>query len=494
MTLNDTWIRARRRPPRSGRGQPTCPTGRVTGPNAQPALDLAKSTSRRTGTSSAANVSGTIGIRKGVICLRPEVIVQADDILGSSLLFRWWLDSPSTPQAWWDDGSELLDELDAALPNPAPGEPLEDALARALVSPLVDLDSERDLMRRLGASLLPEDFQTELWERFSAGTVPLIRVVPSPTLVRVPWELLILGSLPPDAGETRLGLIADVVGDAPPAFHVGRARLPASGEGLARVVSVIDPDLGLPGTRLFTDEQRRRLGSDDSPVPGSRVDSLQLSRELLRDPAALAFLFVGHVTTTGDRAGMTALRLSPVADANTSLSLSAKEGALTATDLVLGTALLPGAHSPTLGANLWPMPPRVGIVACNSGSDLGRLEPFGLVIASLNAGASFAIGTRWVLPADRAFRAGPARGPDDPQPLTDLAVDIRRVLIAHRPIEELGRVRSQRIRYWDAEGAQLVGPSRAAASPLTWGAISAVIAPARRIDSAEAMRGSLRRD
>ena len=56
------------------------------------------------------------------------------------------------------------------------------------------------------------------------------------------------------------------------------------------------------------------------------------------------------------------------------------------------------------GENIWPMPPRVGLVACYSGGEASQVEPYGMVTACLEAGAELVLATRWTMLTDRAFR------------------------------------------------------------------------------------------
>lgn len=396
------------------------------------------------------------------------VLIQGDDFDGYSAWFAWWLGT-SSPHVWkvfGDEERSARAALDAALPTPAAGERLDQALARAFHGAFARPSTERELMARLADALLPDGIPG-LRALLDAGREVEIRITPAPSCAHVPWALLVI-----DDGtgrRVRLGDVATIVDEVPAAFHVGRARVADDVED-APVVTVIDPDLGVPRTRLFTDDQRRALAIPGGDAPGSRIDAWALS-DRLREPTR-AFVFVGHVEGA---AGGTSMRLSPaIADG---LPPDAALGRLSAADLVLGTS----AEGGDTGAALWPMPARVAIVACNSGGDLGRREPFGLVVSCLNAGARWAVATRWVLPSDRAFRAGPVIGPADPQPLAEVAAAVAAATNGQDGTRlVVGFVRAC-LRRWEELPDDAPQMARVAASPLTWGALAVFRAERREV-------------
>lgn len=409
------------------------------------------------------------------------LLIQGDDIGDSCYWYRWWLDDPQNGvRAWLYDRDGLqavLDELDAALPVSREGESVEQSIRRAQAGALTDPVRERDLMTRLGGELFTSHLQAEILAQRARGHDVHIRMTPPPSCARVPWSLVIL---PGDGSDVdglpaRLGRLAVIEDDVPAAFHVGRGRAPVVGERRQGSLRVIDPDLKVPGTRLFTGDQWRRLRGDDGLEPGGHVDAGQLSDSLNGDVPPASLLYVGHVSGGRVADGSTSLRLTPSSMPRMDIPSSALSGRLTARDLVAGTIGDTESPSPRAGFEIWPMPPRVGIVACNSGSDLGRREPFGLIIACLNAGAEYAVGTRWVLPADRAWRAANALSADDPQPLCDTALDVARILDSDDPVLELAQLLRHRLDEWDRQEA-------AASSPLVWGALAMFHAAPRSLE------------
>ena len=121
-------------------------------------------------------------------------------------------------------------------------------------------------------------------------------------------------------------------------------------------------------------------------------------------------------------------------------------------------------------AGRWSMPPRVGVVACASGTDLTQHEPFGLGTALLINGAEVVHATLWPLPTDHAIRLVNSRAvgafgwlaqavdhaQSDADPVASLCDLQRRKLAAWRERPGLG------------------------SSPLLWGALIAMTAPAGR--------------
>lgn len=402
------------------------------------------------------------------------VLLQGDDFDNETSWFWWWLDDieagPTLGFLNANARDPLLDELERALPTPLPRESQAAALARALSGALATPSTERELSTRLGRAFLSAELISQIYQRIDAGFEVALHITPSPKLVRVPWLLLVA---PPIAGREhaplrRLGELVTIVDEVPASFHVGRARFASELPSPARVAAVVDPDLGIPGTRLLTDEQHALLAPGSGLQPGTRIDAQMLSEELRRDPPPHALLLAGHVTN-GKLAGTgTSFMLSPLQAAHPHIPPSASAGQLSAADLVLGSRPSGGP----LGAELWPMPARVAIIACSSGADLARREPFGLVISTLNAGARWAVATRWVLPADQAFRESPQLGPGDPQPFFEVVEAAREALIARDGTMWLSRHLRARIRAWEATGDDLEPRLRAARSPLTWGALA----------------------
>jgi hypothetical protein len=117
------------------------------------------------------------------------------------------------------------------------------------------------------------------------------------------------------------------------------------------------------------------------------------------------------------------------------------------------------------------MPPRVALIACQSGTDLGHAEPFGLVTAVLELGAELVTATRWPLLTDEVFRFDDATT-QARTPFTDLALAVDEFHDTDDPISALNLWQRESLDRWRAE------PSWAN-SPLTWAAVTTHHAPDR---------------
>jgi hypothetical protein len=103
-----------------------------------------------------------------------------------------------------------LAELDAALPEPQPGESVADALARALsAGPFAATESELVLAYRLGVLLLADVAWQLLLEHVSSPRAVLF-VSPSARLARVPWGLLAVPTVRPSTEELARARLAAV--------------------------------------------------------------------------------------------------------------------------------------------------------------------------------------------------------------------------------------------------------------------------------------------
>lgn len=406
--------------------------------------------------------------------VRSIVLLQGDDIGPDTAWFRWWLDDADAgPDTWSYKTStrrSLLSEWESALPTPLPDENLGDALDRSVAGPLSTPKDERALMARLGYAMLPSHLTAEILSRRAQGIEVEVRILPPPSCASIAWSLVALADSPrfsDGPSRPRLGEIADVVADVPAAFHVGRGRVPYRTSEVREVVRVIDPRVRDAG-RLFTDAQRALLSPTGDFASGSHVDPVSLATRLTAGPDVDALVFVGHVTQKDASMHLS----SPSAIAAEGMSASVGRGRLSAADLVMGSPR--GQAGPRTGPEIWPMPPRVAIVACHSGSDLARREPFGLVMACLNGGAEWVIATQWVLPADRRFRDADDLLDDDPQPLFHTVVMADSALLAVDPGVGLATAIRERIRVWESLPADVHAPGE---SPLTWGALTAFRAP-----------------
>lgn len=124
-----------------------------------------------------------------------------------------------------------------------------------------------------------------------------------------------------------------------------------------------------------------------------------------------------------------------------------------------------------IGRELWPMPPRAGLVACQSGTDLGNVEPFGLVTAILENGAELVLATRWTLLTDYVFQHGWGF---KETPFTDMAFAVDELLDEEDLISEFIQWKRERLREW-RDNPNLAN------SPLTWAALTVFHAPDRTV-------------
>lgn len=156
------------------------------------------------------------------------------------------------------------------------------------------------------------------------------------------------------------------------------------------------------------------------------VLDVRFSREDLADqlraprrPSRL--LYVGHVSSAIDGDGRPESAALYLSDHHTSSPDGiigrrryAPHRPFTASDIVVGTldagAAAGGSRArsrlstePTPGHRVWPMPPRVALLACDSGSDHRFVEAFGLVVAIMLNGAEMVTAIRWARPTDHAF-------------------------------------------------------------------------------------------
>lgn len=402
---------------------------------------------------------------------------------------------------------------------PTPGDRRAALMAsRCLTGGFADRGGEQSLCRALAAALLPERMVAQIRERAgngSAGDVE-VRVLPAPSCVRVPWEILVVGE---DGSDERLLDLAHVVTMAPVLGRDGDVSIPHpdwAPRSADAPLLVIDPR-GPGGSVLTADAhdewhtrvegyaRRHGLATDDVGVVREERDRDWLS-EQLNDIVRSRFMYVGHVEAGEATAGKTALVLS---DPHTMYGLGHRVGDyryLTAQDLFAGTqghdvyvrnlSNTRGATiaevlteefggAPTFpkravdadgealqvaGRDLWPMPPRVALIACQSGSDFAHAEPFGLVTSLLEAGAELVTATRWVLLTDVVFRSRM----HDASPLNDMALAVDLLHQGEDPLAGLAQWKRERLEAWRSSGAL-------ADSPLTWAALTNYHAPDRTI-------------
>lgn len=452
---------------------------------------------------------------------RTELLVRAADA-GDTYLSWTWLDGARTARAGRLDPQHLdpaLATLTSALPHRQPGsaaktaaeqrtETEAEALERALTTgAFATPAAEADLSARLSAALLPPELRGELAGRRRDDRIR-IRVTPSPRLAQVPWELLTID------GERRLLDIAEIVHDPPATVHAARGRLPRPWTEVCDLppLHIIDPALPASAKPLLRNifdavgdsaaleafgqrVRRPRRGADrrsrgPNPIQGE-ITRVQLAAALAR--GCSRFFYFGHVSALAEQPGSAAIHLhdtvgSPdgvwgmavplragAADSDTGLHLP-----LSALDLLLGTtrsqdpAVWQRYHAdrPQPGHEIWPMPNRVAIIACEGGVDFRSAETFGLIIAALDAGAELVTTMRWVLPSDAAFRRFTDAPTTAPGPTTELALRVDEAHGCSDPVAALHDWQRRQLDAWRAGG-------QAHCSPITWAALTSTIAPAR---------------
>ncbi|KAF0845270.1 hypothetical protein FNL39_10878 [Nocardia caishijiensis] len=425
---------------------------------------------------------------------------------GDTYLSWRWLDRPERCECAVvpaDPLERALDLLRAALPARLTGESGGQGVERALTGAFADRDGELRVVEALTAAVLPIALSVQIGQRARDGERICVRLTPSVRLSSVPWDLLIVDGL------HRMLDVAEVVYEPPAAVHAGRANRPSEWSAVAHrpALVLIDPQtpagaeihnlgpvLG-PGDHAdFRDlvasyvTTGRIPASERGRCIGARVSRRDLATALRSERSRL--FYFGHVSAAVDEPGSAALHIhdtrntwgmaQPLArtDADGNPMPSAGDHRpLAAVDLLLGTLAgdsaahrVYGHTEPQPGARLWPMPPRVALIACEGGVDYRSAETFGLVVAMVNAGAALVTTTRWTLPTNRAFAEfGPGTAA---KPTTELGLRVDR---AHEGLDPVGDLRAwQRrcLQRWQAVGD-------IADSPLVWASLSHTVAPWR---------------
>ncbi|HWM33318.1 MAG TPA: CHAT domain-containing protein [Pseudolysinimonas sp.] len=444
---------------------------------------------------------------------RRTLFVAGVDRDRSYYFWHWIAPEVSARQAFTVE-REVLDPLLArvsdALPTARPGERDEQVVERVLTrGALVDLAAERKLTRDLAAAFLPGDLASEIARGFvDNGEQPiLLRLMPSALAAQIPWELLPVEVTGAD-GTTRtrrLIELADIAYDVPAGIHVGRSKTPEPWAGPAsRALYIVDPDTRVYGP-VLSDEALASLAERiadkgvTASVAGGEFTRADLHKALTSarsHPGRL--MFVGHVVSSTENPSATSMMLSDAPTmygAAETITRGVKSNRpLSALDLFEGTAnsslRLPevvrsfgksgriewpgGDDTPTAGAEIWPMPTRVALIACNSGSDLRNPEPFGLALALINAGAGFVSATKWTLPTDYAFHLF---AKTTANPLVDLTIAVDDAHSATDPLVELAAWQRGRLAEWEAGGD-------VAASPILWSSLSNYLGDEREVSAA----------
>ncbi|WP_153411488.1 CHAT domain-containing protein [Nocardia macrotermitis] len=396
--------------------------------------------------------------------------------------WRWQHDSADAG-VWVIPGAEvdrIVSRVRAALPGTSVAG-IESALT---TGELADYNSEHDLAQALSRTLLPHRLAAQLYDLYVRGVRPHIRIQPSPRTAQIPWELLA-----PDPG-LRLLDIADL-SQLAPAGLVSAPGITARSWAETRdlpVVTVLDPRV--PGFRADS-ALGSVLGRMSPELPLARHISRYLLENCLRpavsDPVeifrrqdqdrgwlsetlragASRLLYVGHVTAAAPESGRSEdarLHLTCTADTEGFAPPERTHRPLSAKDLILGTHTL--ADHPHTGPDLWPMPSRVALIACESGGDLRFGEPLGLLAAMLNGGAELITVGRWPLPTDLAFERFAAT-PSTRHPLQDNICAIDTAHNSPDPISTLMHWQRDRAAAW-RETHSLCD------SPLLWAAFATV--------------------
>jgi len=411
---------------------------------------------------------------------RPTIVVRMAD--ADDLYLSWrHTDDPRQRGVSVLPGGDVDDAvraLTAALPDPGVPGSIETALTTGAFA---DRTREHELAQALSRALLPHPLAVRLHDLHTRGIRPHLRIHPSPRVAQIPWEVLA-----PDPG-LRLLDIADLSLLAPAGVvHTpSRTARAWSTDRQLPVVAILDPRV--PGFRADS-ALGSVLGRVSTPTPltghlsqhltGGRLrpeadDVFQLFRRTDLDRAWLSntlrdgasrLLYVGHVTAARPESGQSEnaeLHLACTADTTGFAAPQRTHRPLSAKDLLLGTHTL--TPDPVAGADLWPIPSRVALIACESGGDLRFTESLGLVAAMLHGGAELVTATRWPLPTDLAVqRYACAPGV---HPLQDA---IRAVDAAHDqddPLTALHSWQRTRLDAWRTTGA----PEH---SPLLWAALA----------------------
>ncbi|MEV2245559.1 hypothetical protein [Streptomyces sp. NPDC049970] len=386
-----------------------------------------------------------------------------------------------------DEVDRAVRELADALPGAGEG---TEGLRRAFDSgAMAGHSSERRLARQLAEAVWPEGLTAQIRHVSTRAGRPLVRIQPSPRVAQVPWELLAV-----DDEDVRLIDLADVVTTAPASLRVhgpaaAQVAKTDAADGADAVVLVLDPRvpgfradstlgsvLGRPGSDPELLSLVRTRVDTDVAVP-SVTDPAEAFRrtDLDRDwlggvlrGGARRLMYVGHVTgapVEGGRSEDGALHLCCGRGAAGLAEPVRDHRPLSAKDLLLGT--LPLRADGQAGALIWPAPPRVALIGCESGGDLRFAESFGLATAMIHNGAELVTVTRWVLPTSLAFQrlAGVS---EDVRPLSEAVVAVDTAHEHSDPVRRLGQWQREQLDRWRDGG-------RVEHSPLLWAAMTCVV-------------------
>ncbi|WLW50312.1 CHAT domain-containing protein [Streptomyces sp. YU58] len=389
-----------------------------------------------------------------------------------------------------------VDEAVRALAAELPGGGAE-GMRRVFESgALATYAEERRLSRKLAEVLWPPGLTDQIRQVSAHLGRPLMRLQPSPRVAQVPWELLAVDG---DDSDVRLIDLVDIATTAPASLRragttpTGQDPDPDSASDSASdsdaVVLVLDPRvpgfrvdsplgsvLGQPGSdpALLDLVQRRLDAGTVVPSVATPVEAFRrtdLDRDWLGEAlrkGARRLLYVGHVSgapVEGGQSEDVTLHLCCGPETTGMSEPVRTHRPLSAKDLLLGTLPLRADGVP--GARLWPAPPRVALIACESGGDLRFAESFGLATAMIHNGARLVTATRWVLPTSFAFHRL-AGLPESVRPLTEAVVAVDAAHEDPDPVRHLCAWQRQRLDQWRAEG-------RIEHSPFLWAALTCIV-------------------
>ncbi|MFD6155266.1 CHAT domain-containing protein [Nocardia sp. NPDC060256] len=416
---------------------------------------------------------------------QPTVVVRMADAGDVYMSWRWIGDTAPRGAAMLpgEPVVEAVRRLSDALPHPAESGGLERAMTTGAFA---ELGTEYLVAQALSRALLPHALAAQLYELYQRGIRPHIRLQPSPRAAQVPWEIIAPGP------EARLIDIADVSLLAPASIvHApGRTARTWSATHRAPVVAVLDPRV--PGFRAdsilgsvlgrmsanapltqriaeYAAQDRLRPAVLDPTEVFRRtdIDRTWLSTAL-RDGAS-RLIYVGHVTAAPPESGQSEdaeLHLACTADTLGFVGPTRGHRPLSAKDFLLGTHTL--APEPADGRDLWPIPSRVALIACESGGDLRFTEALGLTAAMINGGAELVTASRWPLPTDLAFHRI-ASAPPDAHPLHQAICAIDAAHEQPDPVAALAAWQRERLHAWRTERT-------IEHSPLLWSAFATLCA------------------
>lgn len=426
---------------------------------------------------------------------RLELLVRAADA-GDTFMSWTWLQDSCDPQVSRCSAAELdatLMDLDRGLLIAAN---LYKNIAEQQPPPLPLVDGpfstylrEHDLASALATAVIPPELNDQILRESETRSLRL-RITPSPRLSRVPWETLVLSD------GRRLIEAAEIVLDPPAAIYAARSRAPSTWAEVADkpALRVIDPLLQDAANQVLTEEGERSFrkhlaalrDSGRTVVPDTfrQVPRVRVTRGLLSDALRIArsrLFYLGHVSSDPDQPGTAALHLSDKRKDYAGLARPAGGHLpLSALDLLLGTSLCEDpdewdkydSDTKQLGHEIWPMPSRVALVACEGSVDFRSAETFGLVIAILDSGAELVTTTRWPLPTDSAFHH--AGFDESVLPTTEMALRIDAAHETAEPVAELREWQLGQLRNW--QDKKISDPRY---SPITWAALTHTYAPRR---------------